>query len=375
MVQKYSVSAALRGRLIRGGGEGVSTAVSKAMAFLAHPDGLDDLEMKARFLEFFDESYFFSEERPRAYHEGARGLAIRGLGIWRLVSHLKGHAIEPSETPSGAWIKPYAAAAFFRRGEWLVTAKGFSQYFWNYEGPLNSRQNSFGQNWAYGSLAVFNAGSPVSEQGSGYSLFNGWDWYHVPGTTASHYPIEERAERASRDSRREQGIEQRTTHRDYNTRTFVGGVGLGDHGFFVQDLEAVPFTAPTDLSARKSYFFAGDKVLAVGTRIRGGTAEDETHTTIFQTYLEDAESATEVDGQRLTGLDTMLRYSAGTAVKLIDSVRNNWHPTPRPITKCWTTKRCIWCGSRSGTSPPTPFMKRPRRPERCWCGASTNRRR
>ena len=102
MVQQYSTSAALRGRLIRGGGEGVSVAVSKAMAFLAHPNGLDDLEMKARFLEFFDESYFFSDERQNAYHEGARGLAIRGLGIYRLVSYLKGLAIAPSETPSGS---------------------------------------------------------------------------------------------------------------------------------------------------------------------------------------------------------------------------------------------------------------------------------
>ena len=259
MVQKYSASAALRGRLIRGSSEGVSKAVSKAMAFLAHPDGLDDIEMKARFLEFFDESYFFSEERRRAYHEGARGLAIRGLGVYRLVSYLKGLGIAPSEAPSGAWIKPYAAAAFFRRGEWLVTAKGFSQYFWDYEGPLNGRQNSFGQNWAYGSLAVFSAGSPVSERGSGYALFNGWDWYHVPGTTASHYPIEERTEQALRASRRQQGIKQRTTHRNYNTRTFVGGVSLGDHGFFVQDLEAVPFTAPTDLSGRKSYSSRGTK--------------------------------------------------------------------------------------------------------------------
>ncbi len=52
---------------------------------------------------------------------------------------------------------------------------------------------------------------------------------------------------------------------------------------FVQDLESVPFTAPTDLQGRKSYFLVGDQVLALGSHISGGTAADETHTTIFQT--------------------------------------------------------------------------------------------
>ena len=325
MVQKYSVSAALRGRLIRGSGEGVSGAVSKGMAFLAHADGLDDIEMKARFAEFFDQEHFFAEERQKPYFEGSRGLAIRGLGVYRLISDLQSASIEPSEPPSGVWIKPYAAAGFFRRADWLVTAKGFSQYFWDYEGDLDGNENSFGQNWAYGSLKVFSAGTPVSEQGSGYALFSGWDWYHVPGTTATHYPIEERSEQALRASRREQGIEQRTTHRNYNTRSFVGGVTMGDHGFFVQDLEAVPFTAPTDLRGWKSYFFVGDQVLAIGSHIRGGTEEDATHTTIFQTYLEDANATTEVNGEQLTGLDTLLEHAAGTPVKMTDSVGNSYY--------------------------------------------------
>ena len=324
MVQKYQPSAALRGRLIRGSGEGISGAISKAMAFLAHSDGMDDLDMKGRFGEFFDADYYFSDERRNPYHEGQRGLSIRGLGIYRLIAELQAQNIAAAEPPSGAWIKPYAAAGFFRRGDWLVTAKGFSQYFWDYEGPLNTRQNNFGQNWAYGSLTVFSAGNPVSEQGSGYALFSGWDWYHVPGTTASHYPIEQRRESAVRASRREQDIKQRDTHRNYNTKTFVGGVTLGDHGLFVQDLEAVPFIGPTDLRGRKSYFFVGDQVLALGTHIYGGTQEDETHTTIFQTYLEDTTYATQVNGEQLTGLESSVERPAGTAVKMTDSVGNSY---------------------------------------------------
>ena len=324
MVQKYSPSAALRGRLIGSDGEGISAAVARGMLFLAHSDGLNDLEMKARLGEFFDMEYFFSEDRRRRFHEGGRGLDIHGLGIYRLIADLQAENVAAAETPSGVWIKPYAAAGFFRRGNWLVTAKGFSQYFWDYEGELNSRQNSFGQNWAYGSLMVFGAGTPVSERGSGYALPTGWDWYHVPGTTASHYPIEARTQRTLRASRREQDIQQRDEHRNYNSRTYVGGVSLGDHGFFVQDLEAIPFTAPTDLRARKSYFFVGDQVLALGTHISGGTDADETHTTLFQTYIPDIAAVTRVNEQQLTGLGTALEYPAGTAVKMTDSVGNSY---------------------------------------------------
>ena len=325
MVQRYSSSFALRGRFVGGDAEGRSRAIAKAMAYLAHPDGADDMDMKARFLEFFDPQYFFSEERRQPFSDGSRGLAIQGMGVYRLISDLQGSGVEPSEPPAGVWIKPYAAAGFLRRGDWLVTAKGFSQYFWNHENEFDNHENSFGQNWAYGSLIVFSAGTPVNDLASGYALFSGWDWYHVPGSTASHYAIERHSDQALKASRREQDIQQRDTHRNYNTRTYVGGVSLGDHGFFVQDLEAVPFTAPTDLRGWKSYFFVGDQVLALGSHIRGGTADDETHTTIFQTYLEDSSTATQVNGEQLSGLETMREHPAATAVKLTDSVGNSFY--------------------------------------------------
>ena len=324
MVQRYTVSTAFRGRLIKGSSESPSVAVAKAMAFLAHPDGVDDPEMRARFAEFFDTTYFFEDSRLASLYQGQRSISIRGLGSLRLIAGLQSLPTQAEETPAGVWIKPYAAGAFFRRDNWLVTAKGFSQYFWDYEGPLDTGENSLGQNWAYGLLQVFSAGQPVSERGSGYDYFNGWDWYHVPGTTASHYPIEKRTSQAVQQARQEHGIVQRSTHRNYNNKTFVGGVSIGGHGLFVQDLEAVPFTAPTDLQARKSYFFVGDKVLALGTHIRGGTDEDETHTTIFQTRLASADTPTGANGDQAAVGETPIRQPAGSTMAMSDSVGNSY---------------------------------------------------
>ena len=110
---------------------------------------------------------------------------------------------------------------------------------------------------------------------------------------------------------------------NYNNKTFVGGVSIGGHGLFVQDLEAVPFTAPTDLQARKSYFFVGDKVLALGTHIRGGTNEDETHTTIFQTRLASADSPTGANGGQAAVGETPIRQPAGSTMAMSDSVGNS----------------------------------------------------
>ena len=324
MVHRYTVSTAFRGRLIKGAGESPSVAVAKAMAFLAHPDGVDDADMRSRFVEFFDAPYFYDDMRLASLYQGQRSVSIRGLGSFRLIADLQNLHTQAAETPAGVWIKPYAAGAFFRRDDWLVTAKGFSQYFWDYEGPLDTGENSFGQNWAYGLLQVFSAGQPISERGSGYDYFNGWDWYHVPGTTASHYPIEKRTPEAVQQDRQEHGIVQRSIHRNYNNKTFVGGVSIGGQGLFVQDLEAVPFTAPTDLQARKSYFFVGDQVLALGTHIRGGTDEDETHTTLFQTRLASADTPIGANGGQADGGETLIWLPADLPVELSDSVGNSY---------------------------------------------------
>ena len=325
MAQKYTVSTALKGRLVEGDEDGAAIAVTKAMALLAHPDGADDREMQARFTEYFDPDYFFTGDRLENYHAGKRGVPIKGLGIYRLIDDVLALNVAPAAVPSGAEIKPYAAAAFFRRDDWLVTAKGFSRYFWDYEGPLEKHQNSFGQNWSYGLLQVFSTGDPIGERASGHDLSNGWDWYHIPGTTASHYPVERRSFERVTAARQAAGVRQRAIQRNYNSRSFVGGVTLGEHGFFVQDLEAVPFDSPTDLTARKSYFLVGDKVLALGTHIRGGTATDPTHTTLFQTRIRNGTPAGSIDGETDKDLNTSTRRPAGFQASLTDSAGNSYY--------------------------------------------------
>lgn len=174
-------------------------------------------------------------------------------------------------------------------------------------------------------MFLLNAGNPINELGSGIDLQNGWDWYSVPGATASHYPVEERSDKAVKEARKKAGLPYRSIHRNYNSRTFVGGVSLGEFGIFVHDLEAVPFTAPTDLKGRKTYLFVDGKILAIGSHIRGGTSTDPTRATIFQTKLPSPNTATSVQARILRGLETderIDRFDNGTA--LTDSVGNRY---------------------------------------------------
>lgn len=325
MAQKYTVSTSLKGRLLGNRDDSAAVAITKAIALLAHRNGLGDNTMSARFSEYFDPEYFFSGEPLADYYKGKRGVPIRGLGIYRIIDDLLALDAEPASTPSGSWIKPYAAAGFFRQDDWLGTTKGFSRYFWDFEGPLNKQQNSFGQNWSNGALFIFNEGHPISELDSGIDLSNGWDWYHVPGTTASHYPVVKRSDKAVKLARKEAGLPYRSVHRSYNSKTFVGGVSLGEYGLFVHDLEAVPFTSPTDLRARKTYIHVDGVILALGSHISGGTETEPTHTTLFQTKLSSPQDKTILQGQSMTGLDTdeqFTRFENG--VTLSDAVGNRY---------------------------------------------------
>jgi len=324
MAQKYNVSNGLSGRLINSNGYSAAIAINKSMAMLAHPEGFNDQAMQGQLKEYFDKSFFFASDNLEQFFAGKRGVSIRGLGIFELINRALSTNTKTAKTPNGAFIKPYANAAFFRDEQWLATAKGFSQYLWDYEGPVNKRQNSFGQNWSNGLLEIYNAGTPVSAMASGFDIDNGFDWYHLPGTTASHYPIKKFTKKSLAKVRKKNKLGSKELHRSYNDKTFVGGVSLGKDGLFVQDLAAVAFDKPTNLTAYKSYFFVDGKILALGSDISGGTLSDETHTTLFQTKLLTSEQRITIAGEQYK-MPVVNKVLEAKPQGLQDSVGNSYY--------------------------------------------------
>lgn len=74
-----------------------------------------------------------------------------------------------------------------RRADWLVTVAGHSRYLWSAE--IYQGANHYGRYLTHGSMQLLADGDPVSAFGSGFRQ-EGWDWRHIPGTTALEIPME-----------------------------------------------------------------------------------------------------------------------------------------------------------------------------------------
>ena len=97
----------------------------------------------------------------------------------------KGFAPEPS--PAGNRVYGYNASVSHRRADWLVTVAGHSRYLWSAE--IYQGANHYGRYLTHGSMQLLADGDPVSAFGSGFRQ-EGWDWRHIPGTTALEIPME-----------------------------------------------------------------------------------------------------------------------------------------------------------------------------------------
>ena len=68
-----------------------------------------------------------------------------------------------------------------------MTFAGHSRYLWAAE--IYRGANHYGRYLTHGSMQILCGGAPVIDSfGSGFQV-EGWDWCHIPGTTAAQIPI------------------------------------------------------------------------------------------------------------------------------------------------------------------------------------------
>lgn len=180
-----------------------------------------------------------------------------------------GTALE-EEDPQGVFVKPYGGTVFFRKDNWMVSAKGFSQYIYDFEA---GDDNVYGRYGGYGALQILATGEDeIDAEKSGFKLTEGWDWNRFPGTTVI---------RQSMSNLRFSGIS--SEHRSFSDRTFLGGTSLSNEfGSFGLDL-ADP-TYEIGFEAKKSVFFFEDFFLCLGSNIKSPSS-NKTETILFQNYL------------------------------------------------------------------------------------------
>lgn len=194
---------------------------------------------------------------------------------------------EAEAAPNGSWSYPYSCLQVQRRGEWLLAIKGHSRYIWNtetYEGC-----NLYGRYLNYGNIQILGSGDPISNAGSGFRM-DGWDWAHIPGTTATVVPVDSLAARIN-NLDVNSGFEEMLQ----SDEAFCNGLSLLGQGIWGMKLHSHDKYDGT-LYARKSVFCFDNRVICLGTNIRSGYAAP-TETTLFQTAVPVAEDvAIEKDG-------------------------------------------------------------------------------
>ena len=177
--------------------------------------------------------------------------------------------IDPESTPQGAQYYGFNCSMSYRYGESLVIFAGHSRYLWAAE--IYQQANHYGRYLTHGSMDT-----------GGFSM-PGWDWCHIPGTTAAVLPMDQmKANVLNVDEF--SGYEEMLLSDEW----FAGGVThKGQNGAFAMKLHEHDKYNGT-LRAKKSFFAVGGQIVCLGSDIENRLDGAPVHTTLFQKSVNDA---------------------------------------------------------------------------------------
>ncbi|MGM9763645.1 MAG: chondroitinase family polysaccharide lyase [Candidatus Cryptobacteroides sp.] len=186
--------------------------------------------------------------------------------------------ITAEKAPQGTHAYAFNCSMSHRTGEALVTIAGHSRYLWAAE--TYNGANHYGRYLTHGSMQILGSGEPqIDSRGSGYRQ-EGWDWCHIPGTTAAVRPMEEmKADVLNVDIY--SGYEEMLLSDEW----FAGGVThKGVSGAYAMKLhEHDKYNG--SLRAHKSFFAFENRVICLGSDIENTLEGTPVHTTLFQNEI------------------------------------------------------------------------------------------
>lgn len=163
----------------------------------------------------------------------------------------------------------------------LVTIAGHSRYLWAAE--IYQNANHYGRYLTHGSMQILAPEEPGRVGGGFYQP--GWDWCHIPGTTAAVLPMHEMKSNVLNVDKYS-GYEEMLLSDEW----FAGGVTHnGKNGAYAMKLhEHDKYNG--SLRARKSFFTFQNRIICLGTDIENSLKDAPVHTTLFQNYVGNAPS-------------------------------------------------------------------------------------
>ncbi|QZT37601.1 hypothetical protein K5X82_01615 [Halosquirtibacter xylanolyticus] len=188
---------------------------------------------------------------------------------------------------SSFMFKPYAGLGIYNSNNRMFSVKGWSAYIWDFESGKKG-ENLYGRYLSYGALQSFEPNNTTT----GFSLSNGFDWSHIPGTTALYL----------RDDELKYGNKSKK-HRNFSDQTFLSGISYNKTGWMGIRLHDTAYD--TSFYANKSYLFLNRSVLCMGNMIRSKDKSHECHTTVLQTMFDESVPL-KIDGNPFTASDTVI---------------------------------------------------------------------
>ncbi|MFL9829337.1 chondroitinase family polysaccharide lyase [Flavobacterium sp. ST-87] len=262
-----------------------------ALAYLYQADPIANADAGQEFIRLWDLLPSANIPLQRANTVSINMVNTLG-GIQDMAQVLNTNLTPAVKLQQGHFTFPYAGLNIHKYNGWQVSIKGTSKHIWHFEN--GSSENIYGRYFSAGTMEILALGNPINRQANGLTE-TGWDWSHLAGTTVAYLPL------ASLPAKM----------RLYNGKQFLAHASLGNNGVFSMDYRDA--NATTDMSAVKTNFFFGDKILCLGSNIKDVNGNNPIHTTLFQTALASSSTPTYVNGNTITGTSYNFTQTGGSA--------------------------------------------------------------
>ena len=218
--------------------------------------------------------------------------------------------ITAAPNPVGTKFMPYSGLLVSRQPDWVLTAKGYSKYIWDFES--SSTENLYGRYLSYGHVEL----TKLSQNLKSYRPSNAeWDWNHIPGTTAKYLT------KTELNSQNNPAL-----HRNFSDEPFLGGVAFSKNvSVFANLLHDNTFD--TGFYARKSVFQFDSIYTCLGSGIKNTDQNYYVYTTLFQNQKINTADVVKVNGSTVNAtvaslINPVLKDNYGNAYIVKDGTVN-----------------------------------------------------
>lgn len=245
--------------------------------------------------------------------------------------------IKAEKSPVGGRYLAYNCSLSYRQDDWLATIAGHSRYLWAAE--TYQRENHYGRYLTHGSMQLMNGRDSFD---SGYRL-EGWDWCHIPGTTAAEIPMERmKADVLNVDEY--SGYEEMLLSDEW----FAGGVTFGKEAAAYSMILHEHDKYNGSLRAHKSFFAFENRIVCIGTGLENDLAGSELHTTLFQNAISECTPFKETIGRDMVYLQDVhgnAYFISNAETTYSRTLQNSLHEETDAPTQGWFEKAYINHGS------------------------------